>query len=140
MKIRTDAEAIALEGLGTVPIGKRRKAGRPPNAEMVSNLSRVLERRGYQRFYYHVATTTVAHWWDHQEILNNLQMDMEALYGAIVELVAVRELRGAGLDGRRHVFHFYFKIGPIPTPLDSLPVSIEKPDMLNIGPSAEMRL
>jgi hypothetical protein len=117
-----DAEAIALEILGTVPIGKRRKAGRPANVEMVSNLHRVRERRGYQRFYYHVATSTVSHWWDHQEILNNLQMDLEKLYGAIVELVAVRELRGAGLDGQALVFHFYFKIGPIPDPADPFPV------------------
>ena len=112
-----DSEKMRLDQIGSVPIKKRRGPGRSPNAEMQSNLSRVLERRGYQRFYYHVATTTVAHWWDHQDILNNVQMEMEQLYGAIVELVAVRELRG---DRQQHVFHFYFKIGPIPTPLESL--------------------
>ena len=110
----SDAEKIRLERIGTTPIQPRKKRGRPlKSASMKANFHRVIERRGYQRFYYHVATTTVAHWWDHQEISNNLQADMEDVYGEIVELIAVREIQGAGVEGRHLVFHFYFKIGPI---------------------------
>jgi hypothetical protein len=118
MKPISDAERIRLERLGTTAIEPRKKRrGRPPkSADMESTFQRLIDRRGYQRYYYHVATTTVRHWWDHQEILNNIQMGMEEIYGEIVELVAVREIRGAGLDGRGLVFHFYFKIGPIPWP------------------------
>jgi hypothetical protein len=114
----SDAERIRLEQIGTVPIEERKKRrGRPPKtASMEATFQRVLDRRGYQRFYYHVAETTVSQWWDHQAILNNIQMDIENLYDQEVELVAVREIRGAGVDGKQLVFHFYFKIGPIPWP------------------------
>jgi hypothetical protein len=114
----SDAERITLERIGTAPIEERKKRrGRPPkSASMEATFHRLLERRGYQRFYYHVAETTVAHWWDHQEILNNIQADLENVYGQEAELVAVREIRGAGVEGRQLVFHFYFKIGPIPWP------------------------
>ena len=115
MRSRTaEAELLVLERAGTSPIAKRGKPGRPAAAEYLSNVHRVWERRGYQRFYYHVSSITVDHWWDHQDVLNNIQMDLEQLYGGIVELVAVREWKGAGIKGRGLIFNFFFKIGPIP--------------------------
>ena len=107
----------------TTKTTKRR--GRPVGwtASQEATLQAAMDRRGSQRFLYHVHSTTVRHWWDHAEILNNVQYTMEEMFGPIVELVTMQTERTAGTGGRGHVMIFYFKIGPLPSPLDNFPVN-----------------
>jgi len=85
-----------------------------------ASLQMAMDRRGSQRFVYHVHSTAVKHWWDHGEILNNVQYTMEQQFGPIVELVGIQTDRTVGTDGRQHVMIFYFKIGPL-DPLHPFP-------------------
>lgn len=102
----------------------KRRRGRPVRwtADQEASLQRAMDRRGSQTFVYHVHSTTVLHWWDHGEMLNNVQFTMEEMFGPIVELVGIQTERTAGTDGRKHVMIFYFKIGPLP-PFDPFPVN-----------------
>jgi len=82
----------------------KRRRGRPVRwtADQEASLQRAMDRRGSQTFVYHVHSTPVLHWWDHGEILNNVQFTMEEMFGPIVELVGIQ-------------------IGPLP-PIDPFPV------------------
>jgi len=93
----------------------KRRRGRPVRwtADQEASLQRAMDRRGSQTFVYHVHSTPVLHWWDHGEILNNVQFTMEEMFGPIVELVGIQTDRTVGTDGRKHVMIFYFKIGPL---------------------------
>ena len=118
-KSTIDTEVQRLAAIGTAPIGassKRPRPGRSPQIE--ATLQRVMDRRGYQRFYYHVSETTLWHAWEHQDALNHCQMELETMYGVeLVELISVWSAAGD-----RPVFHFYFKIGPIPWPDVPFPI------------------
>lgn len=81
---------------------------------LTSTLHKVLERRGYQRFYYHAHEMILGHWWDTADALNNLQMELEKTYGDVpVELVS----QWTQPHDKAIVLRSFFKIGPIPDPI-----------------------
>jgi hypothetical protein len=105
-----------------------RKRSRSPH--MQSTLQRVMDLRGYQRFYYHVHTVRIDHRWDHEDALNHVQRELEATFGGLlVELIAVREWPA---DDGKICLCLYYRIGPLPSPDVHFPVRLDRPSEMRL--------
>jgi hypothetical protein len=105
-------EELALIAIGSRPIAAVRHKpidellGKP---EYLALASEVRKRCGSVSRFHHVVCWPMTHWWDFQDWMNQVQYDLEQLFGPVVRLVSTQKQ----VHGGKVCILAFFEIGPI---------------------------